>query len=125
VRGLFRKPSGETARSRKRDMKYRRLVRSKLHSRKSGWYLDNPYVRARHETRVTFPRRLPKRLRPRCCARTRRGSPRQCQALTNGRCKLHGGMSTGARTPEGRARIAAAARRRWAEYRRRKAIVTG
>jgi hypothetical protein len=34
-------------------------------------------------------------------------------ALVNGRCRLHGGKSTGPRTAEGRARIAAAQRARW------------
>jgi hypothetical protein len=34
-------------------------------------------------------------------------------ALVNGRCKLHGGKSTGPKTAEGRARIAAAQRLRW------------
>lgn len=34
-------------------------------------------------------------------------------ALANGRCRLHGGKSTGPRTAEGRARIAAAQRLRW------------
>ncbi len=34
-------------------------------------------------------------------------------ALVNGRCRLHGGKSTGPKTPEGRARIAAAQHRRW------------
>jgi hypothetical protein len=33
------------------------------------------------------------------------------------RCPLHGGLSTGPRSPEGKARIAAAARERWAAYR--------
>jgi hypothetical protein len=53
-----------------------------------------------------------------CGARTRMGTP--CQALgrgRGGRCKLHGGKSTGPRTPEGRARIAEAMRRRWADLR--------
>lgn len=35
------------------------------------------------------------------------------------RCKYHGGMSTGPRTAEGRARIAAALRERWAAWRAR------
>jgi hypothetical protein len=49
-----------------------------------------------------------------CGARTRRGTPCQRAAELNPvtglrkRCRLHGGLSTGARTPEGRARIAAA-----------------
>jgi hypothetical protein len=45
----------------------------------------------------------------RCLAKTRGGSPCQKAALTGkGRCRLHGGRSTGPRTEEGRARIAAA-----------------
>ncbi|MEY6431695.1 HGGxSTG domain-containing protein [Thioalkalicoccus limnaeus] len=43
-----------------------------------------------------------RRTRPRCGARTRRGTPCQCAALPNGRCKFHGGLSTGPRTEEGR-----------------------
>jgi hypothetical protein len=33
------------------------------------------------------------------------------------RCRLHGGLSCGPTSPEGKARIAAAARARWAAYR--------
>ena len=52
-----------------------------------------------------------------CGARTRRGAPCKCRALKNGRCKLHGGASTGARTHEGRQRLADAARASWARQR--------
>ena len=55
-----------------------------------------------------------------CGAMTRKGTP--CQAppvwdkmadkAKNGRCKLHGGMSTGARTEAGREAIRASNRRR-------------
>ena len=45
---------------------------------------------------------------PRCGAKNRRGLACQQPAMTNGRCRLHGGKSTGARTPEGRQRIAQA-----------------
>lgn len=38
----------------------------------------------------------PMNLSPRCLARTRRGTACQCPAMKNGRCKLHGGKSTGA-----------------------------
>jgi hypothetical protein len=41
----------------------------------------------------------------RCGARTRRGTPCQCPAMGNGRCRLHGGLSTGAKTAEGIERI--------------------
>jgi hypothetical protein len=53
----------------------------------------------------------------RCNAKTRKGTPCRARGLgKGGRCKLHGGMSTGPRTPEGKARALAAARegfKRW------------
>lgn len=40
-----------------------------------------------------------------CGARTRAGTPCKLKGLyTSGRCKLHGGLSTGPKTPEGKAR---------------------
>src|SRR5262245_40275762 len=48
-----------------------------------------------------------------CGARTRAGHPCQRKGLgKGGRCSNHGGLSTGPRTPEGRARVAAALRAR-------------
>tara|TARA_B100000683_G_scaffold267127_1_gene300350 strand:- start:235 stop:567 length:333 start_codon:yes stop_codon:yes gene_type:complete len=45
----------------------------------------------------------------RCGAKTRQGSPcRRPANKRNGRCRLHGGASTGPRTKEGLAKIAAA-----------------
>ena len=45
----------------------------------------------------------------RCGAKTRRGTACQRPASKkNGRCRLHGGQSTGPKTAEGRAKIAAA-----------------
>ncbi|MHC4558608.1 MAG: HGGxSTG domain-containing protein [Planctomycetota bacterium] len=38
---------------------------------------------------------------PRCGAKTRKGTPCRAPAMTNGRCRMHGGKSTGPRTPEG------------------------
>jgi len=53
-----------------------------------------------------------------CGARTRKGAPCRARAINGkGRCKFHGGMSTGPRTPEGRARIAEAQRKRWDKLR--------
>ena len=46
-----------------------------------------------------------------CGAKTRKGTPCQCKALANGRCKLHGGRSTGPRTAEGKTRAARNLRR--------------
>lgn len=40
----------------------------------------------------------------RCGAKTRSGCPCQGAAMPNGRCRMHGGSSTGARTAEGKAR---------------------
>lgn len=49
-----------------------------------------------------------------CGAKTRKDTLCQARALPGKiRCKFHGGMSTGPRTAEGRARIAEAQRRRW------------
>jgi hypothetical protein len=42
---------------------------------------------------------------PRCGAKNRLGTPCQCPAMPNGRCRLHGGLSTGAKTQEGIVRI--------------------
>jgi hypothetical protein len=47
---------------------------------------------------------------PRCGARTRRQGCCRQPAMSNGRCRLHGGLSTGPRTAAGRARCAAARR---------------
>ena len=47
---------------------------------------------------------------PRCCARTRCGGECRQPAMPNGRCRMHGGLSTGPRTPAGLAR---SRRARW------------
>lgn len=62
----------------------------------------------------------PKQYRSRCGAKCRDGS--QCAALpvwdkvedhpVNGRCRMHGGLSTGPKTLEGRRRIGESARLR-------------
>lgn len=54
----------------------------------------------------------------RCAAKTRKGEPCKAQGLGRGhRCKNHGGMSTGAKTPEGRERQRAGAKAWWRRYR--------
>jgi len=50
------------------------------------------------------------------------GHPCKAKALANGRCKNHGGMSTGPKTPEGRQAIAQATRQRMATGQRKKAL---
>lgn len=40
-----------------------------------------------------------------CGAKTRSGDPCRRSPMANGRCRLHGGLSTGPKTPEGRERI--------------------
>jgi hypothetical protein len=50
-----------------------------------------------------------------------RGPRCRAWAMENGRCRVHGGASTGPRTPEGKARVVAAmvkGRRQWVERRR-------
>ena len=53
-----------------------------------------------------------------CLAKTRKGHPcRNKSEAGRKRCKFHGGMSTGPRTAEGKARVAEAQRLRWQHYR--------
>jgi hypothetical protein len=57
--------------------------------------------------------------RPVCGATNREGRPCGNKGVMGKRrCKFHGGRSTGPLTPEGRARIAAAQKLRWAIYRK-------
>lgn len=42
---------------------------------------------------------------PRCGAKARAGSPCRSAAMPNGRCRMHGGPSTGPRTEAGKAAI--------------------
>ena len=56
-----------------------------------------------------------------CGAKNRRGLP--CQGkllLKGGKCKFHGGMSTGAKTLEGKEKSIAAARAGWLRWRIKK-----
>ena len=64
---------------------------------------------------VTYKNRIPSR--PLCGATTRNGAPCRCYALRNGRCRLHGGLSTGPRTAEGGERTRAGYRA-WVERER-------
>lgn len=51
----------------------------------------------------------------RCNAHARStNSPCRAKALANGRCKCHGGLSTGPKTSEGKAKIAQATKQRMA-----------
>ncbi|MFD0978207.1 HGGxSTG domain-containing protein [Tropicimonas aquimaris] len=88
-----------------------------------GEFLD-PFARARHgvlsklDDFSSFPEPVAKSRRMPCNARTRKGTP--CRAKSEpskSRCRLHGGKSTGPRTPEGRAKIAEAQRKRWERWR--------
>ena len=60
---------------------------------------------------------------PRCGAYARStGLPCQAKALGNGRCKNHGGLSTGPKTLLGRAKVAEATRQRMATGQCKKAL---
>lgn len=61
----------------------------------------------------------------RCGARTRKGTPCRCARVPGRkRCRLHGGLSTGAKTSQGRERIAEAQRQRWALWRAKRGNAT-
>ena len=60
---------------------------------------------------------------PRCGAHSRStGEPCKAKALPNGRCRNHGGLSTGPKTTEGRKAIAQASRQRMASGGKEKAL---
>ena len=59
----------------------------------------------------------------RCGAHARStGEPCKAKALPNGRCRNHGGLSSGPKTPEGRKAIAQASRQRMASGGKEKAL---
>ena len=66
---------------------------------------DEPLAREREpieRVRARLEALLKANAAPRCGARSKRtGKPCRGAAMPNGRCKLHGGKSTGPRTPEG------------------------
>jgi hypothetical protein len=62
-----------------------------------------PLGRLRNGNRSGDPRAA-----PRCGARNRAGLPCRAPAMTNGRCRSHGGKSTGPTTAAGRERLRAA-----------------
>ncbi|OYY88342.1 MAG: hypothetical protein B7Y61_02830 [Rhizobiales bacterium 35-66-30] len=60
--------------------------------------------------------------RPTCGATTRNGGKCKLHVLPGKfRCRMHGGLSTGPRTPEGKARISEANRIRWTAWRAKRA----
>ena len=69
---------------------------------------------------LDYKPRTPRSKRPRCGATTRKGTPCQARAVwdldrdrpVNGRCRCHGGLSTGPRTDAGRTAIQESNRRR-------------
>lgn len=64
---------------------------------------------------------LPPSERPACGAQTRAGGVCTKKVIAGKiRCRFHGGKSTGPQTPEGKARIAQAQRKRWARWRVKK-----
>ena len=52
-------------------------------------------------------RELERFTQSRCRAKTRLGRPCRRKGLANGRCRNHGGMSTGPKSPEGKLRALA------------------
>lgn len=63
---------------------------------------------------------ISKKDRVRCGAKTRAGGACKMAVLPGKRrCRLHGGLSTGPKSPEGKERVAAAQRKRWADRRER------
>ena len=76
----------------------------------SGWYYQSGP--AYNDGPVPM-KRVPRSIRPRCGARTQKGTPCRCIVpYGKKRCKFHGGCSTGPKSEAGKARIAESNRRR-------------
>jgi transcriptional regulator with XRE-family HTH domain len=96
------------------------INRTTTHGREGGVLLDSQQAWIDREctrTNAKVQERAARYRQP-CQAKTRKGHPcRNKSEPGRRRCKFHGGMSTGPKTPEGKARIAAAQRIRWAAFR--------
>jgi hypothetical protein len=82
------------------------LVQPRFRGRFEPYGLTDVWARELEVARFQREQRQRKN-RAKCGARTRKGTP--CQATvvySRTRCRLHGGMSTGPRTPEGVAKAA-------------------
>jgi len=91
-----------------------RVRRAGKAARGANW---QAVVLARERTSEERARLRELRNKP-CGARTKAGLPCRRKGLgKGGRCPNHGGLSTGPRAPEGRARISAALKARWAARR--------
>jgi hypothetical protein len=83
----------------------------------------NARTRARSSRALTAATVQAERDKRLCCARTRKGFPCVRRVVPGKRrCPNHGGLSSGPKTPEGKARIAAAQRARWERYRQERAM---
>lgn len=88
-----------------------RAARDTRRNRSEAW-------RARHSKTARAATKQKPSCNRKCGALTRRRTGCIRPPLENGRCRNHGGLSTGPKSQDGRARIAAAQRRRWAAWRR-------
>mgnify|MGYP004000163841 FL=1 len=89
--------------------------KGKLGSAELDKFVDQKIAKRLAKQKPQPRKTLPKYLRPQCGAKTRAGG--KCKATPvwdktnnkpkNGRCRMHGGLSTGARTPEGKLRALA------------------
>lgn len=93
-------------------------TRTRRRARVRHGVIDPPYIPRSQNFSKTLPEAPQlQALRLRCGAKTRHGGACQRKALANGRCRNHGGLSSGPKSPSGRHRIAEAQRRRWARWR--------
>lgn len=76
-----------------------------------------PYMARWHIRFMNHAWRLKPAPGEKCLAKTRKDTPCQAPAGIRGRCKLHGGKSTGPKTPEGKAKALSKLRPRRARTR--------
>jgi len=90
-----------------------RLLRFLLEAEEQEEKLRSGHYQQKRVRGVDHVWKIPKSSRPKCGARTRNGEPCKAPAVLGmSRCRMHGGLSTGPKTAEGRERIAESNRRR-------------
>jgi hypothetical protein len=97
--------------------------KTSIPSSSNNWWYEGAYWK--HQSRW-------KKKRPLCGAKCRDGHPCKAKAVVNpktdkpknGRCRIHGGLSCGQKTPEGKQRSAEAARQGMLRYWQRKKEIT-
>lgn len=93
-------------------------TRTRRRARARHGVLDPPYAPKSQNSSKTLPSlQMTRTLQSPCGAKTRAGTLCRRKSLANGRCRNHGGLSTGPTSTAGGQRVAGAQKLRWERWR--------